>query len=77
MKAKTITLWGIIAAIISLLGLETWTLANDQKEDTISEVIQTHAYKRIFIPFLFGFLMGHWFWPLDVRRKNAARRFSS
>lgn len=69
MKAKYITIWSILVAIISLLGLETWTLTNNEKDDTISEVIQSTPHKWIFIPFLMGFLMGHWFWPLDTRRK--------
>ena len=65
MKGKTVTIWGILVAIVSLLGLELWTLTNNDDEDTISEVIQNQSRKWIFIPFLAGFLMGHWFWPIN------------
>lgn len=64
MKGKTITMWGIIVAVVALLGLEIWSLCNDTEDDTISEVIQGKSRDWLFIPFLFGFLMGHWFWPL-------------
>ena len=73
MKGRTVTIWGIISATLALLGLETWTLTNDSEDDTISEVIQSTSHKWIFVPFLVGFLMGHWFWPLDTRRKNASK----
>lgn len=66
-KAQKITSWGIIASIVALLGLEIWTLLNDEPNDTISEVINTKSKKWLFIPFLFGFLMGHWFWPLSSK----------
>ena len=71
--AKEVTTWGILVTIAGLLGLEIWALTNNSKEDTISEVIQSKAHEWIFIPFLFGFLMGHWFWPLDTRRKYASK----
>lgn len=74
MKGRTVTIWGIITAVVALLGLEFWTLSNDDEDDTISEVIQSTSHKWIFIPFLMGFLMGHWFWPLDTRRKNESGR---
>jgi len=70
MKGKTITIVGILAAIVGLLGLEAWTLSNDTDDDTISEVIQSTSHKWIFVPFLTGFLMGHWFWPLDTRKRK-------
>jgi hypothetical protein len=71
-KGKQITVIGILVAIIGLLGLEFWTLSNNTEDDTISEVVQSTSHKWIFIPFLTGFLMGHWFWPLDTRRKKNA-----
>jgi hypothetical protein len=73
MKGRTITIVGILIAIAGLLGLELYTLVNDDKNDTISEVVQSTSHKWIFIPFLVGFLMGHWFWPLDIRRKHVSK----
>ncbi len=72
MKGKTITIVGVLTAIVCLIGLELWTLTNDTEDDTISEVVQSTSHKWIFVPFLIGFLMGHWFWPLDTREKKNA-----
>lgn len=69
-KGQAITIWGIIVAIISLLGLEAWSLCNNHPNDTISEIIHYQSKRWLFIPFLFGFLMGHWFWPLLLKEKN-------
>ena len=69
-RGRKITIVSIIITILALLGLEMWTLTNDHPNDTISEVVQSAAKKWIFIPFLTGFLMGHWFWPLATRRNN-------
>jgi len=69
-NGRKITIGGILVSALALLGLEMWTLTNHHKEDTISEVVQSAAHHWIFIPFLVGFLMGHWFWPLDTRRKK-------
>ena len=68
MKGRQITIWGILISLTSLLGLEFWTLTNNYKEDTISEVINRQSKKWLFIPFLIGFLMGHWFWPMHVKK---------
>lgn len=67
---QKVTIWGLLAALIGLLGLETYTLMNQEPNDTISEVIQNESREWLFIPFLFGFLMGHWFWNLDARRHH-------
>jgi len=69
-KGQQFTFIGIVIAILGLLGLELYTLVNDQENDTISEVVQSVSHRWIFIPFLTGFLMGHWFWPLDVRKRR-------
>lgn len=69
-KGRNLTIVGILTSIVALLALEFWTLSNNTKDDTISEVVQSTSHKWIFIPFLTGFLMGHWFWPLDVRKKR-------
>jgi tellurite resistance protein TehA-like permease len=73
-KGQKITTWGILIALIGLLGLEAWTLLNKEDNDTISEVIQNKSRDWLMIPFGFGFLMGHWFWNLDARRNHARKR---
>lgn len=52
----------VIFGVIALLLLyEGWTLINGTPNDTISESIWRLA-DRPLVPFLFGFLMGHFFW---------------
>ena len=50
-----------IALIISLFVYEGITLFNKSSGDTISEIIW-YLSKRPLVPFLFGLLMGHFFW---------------
>jgi hypothetical protein len=69
MKAKNVTLWGIIVAVMALLGLEFWTLVNKEKEDTISEVMYEQSKQFLLIPLCLGMLLGHWYWPLTRKKR--------
>lgn len=73
-KGQKITIWGILVALVGLIGLEVYSLANNHDGDTISEVINRKSKEWLFIPFSFGFLMGHWFWNLCTRRHYEPRR---
>jgi len=50
-----------IALVMALLAYEGVTLFNSRDGDTISEIIW-YLSKRPLVPFLFGLLMGHFFW---------------
>ena len=54
----------VIGALVSLLGWETWTLVNREKNDTISESVWRSLKSRFgpLIALLSGLLLGHWFW---------------
>jgi len=67
MSARKVTSIGIMIAVVGLIGLEAWTLVNTEQDDTISEIINSQSKRRLYIPFLFGALMGHWFWPLKSK----------
>ena len=71
MKARTITSISILTIIVGLLGLEGWLLSNNEKNDTISEVVQDTIFKWPVIGFLLGLLCGHFVWPIKrpERRK--------
>ena len=50
-----------VALIFGLFLYEAITLFNKSSGDTISEIIW-YLSKRPLVPFLFGLLMGHFFW---------------
>lgn len=52
----------VVAALGFLLSWELWTVYNSVPADTISENVWRAIEGRPFIPFLTGFLMGHFFW---------------
>jgi hypothetical protein len=49
--------------VLALFGYEAWTLSNAAPGDTISEVVWTLADAWQIVPFLFGLVGGHFFWP--------------
>ena len=53
----------VLSVIAFLLLYEGWTLVNATPNDTISESIWRIAQRYSLLPFLFGLLMGHFFWP--------------
>lgn len=54
--------WIFGTLVAGLLIYEGITLFNSKPGDTISEIIWDLS-TRPFIPFVLGFLMGHFFWP--------------
>ena len=58
----------VLGATAALLVYEGWTLINKEPGDTISETIWEDAKSRPLIPFLFGLLMGHFFWQKLERK---------
>lgn len=58
MKPRTWVFWVLCAA---LLAYEFYALATPGADDTISEIVWGLS-SRPLIPFVLGFLMGHFFW---------------
>jgi len=54
-----IIFWLLVAG---LLVYEAITILNQVPGDTISEIVWRETSKRPLIPFIFGLLMGHFFW---------------
>jgi hypothetical protein len=52
--------WILIISCAGILGYEAWALFNRTPGDTISEIIWDLS-KRPLIPFVFGWLAGHFF----------------
>jgi hypothetical protein len=59
----TLTIVFIIAVTLVILAYDVYALYRSKKtEYTISYIIAKASLKNPIIPFVFGVLMGHWFW---------------
>lgn len=65
---KKTTIGILIGVAAILIGWDIYVAVNDEKGDTISEIL-LWASQRPILPFALGVLMGHLFWP--QRRKSA------
>lgn len=66
-KTKLASTWAI-AGVALALGL--WDLyARRYPGGTLSEVLLSSARAAPLVPFLFGVLMGHLFWPQEPENK--------
>lgn len=62
--SRKITIGIILGVTAILIGWDIFVAVNPPQGDTISEIIQEFATKHPVIPFAFGVLMGHFFWPV-------------
>lgn len=60
-RTKTILILAAVTAV--LIGWDVYVWQSPGSGDTISEVVLGWAKKTVVLPFAFGFLMGHLFWP--------------
>lgn len=69
MRAKR-TKFGLLIALIYLLGLEGYTLVNKEPNDTISEVFQEWGYEYpVLIVGAWFLLAGHWWWRIGGKQR--------
>ena len=54
--------WVFLALCVGLLVYEGVAVYTKRDGDTISEIVW-YLSARPLVPFLFGLLMGHFFWP--------------
>lgn len=59
---KTPIMWGMIALLLLIVGYDAWACQDKDNRDTVSKMITKSSQKYLLIPFLFGLLMGHFFW---------------
>jgi len=64
MNYKRLTFIVTALSIVGLLVYDGYVLLVDGTEASISHLIITSSYKFPIIPLFFGFLMGHFFWPM-------------
>lgn len=55
-------IWLLVASVVGLVTYEIYAAVSDRSGDTISELIWRFTLNHPLIPFLFGVLMGHFFW---------------
>lgn len=65
---KPWTIGVLIVVTVGLIGFDIWVAFNEPHA-TISAVILHYARKYPSIPFCFGVLMGHFFFPQPVKRE--------
>jgi hypothetical protein len=61
-------MWILFAVTIALIAWDVHVATNAVRGDTISELILFWAHQHPTLPFAFGILMGHLFWPQIERR---------
>ena len=66
MTRKT-TIAILVVATLLLISWDIWVYLEPTPGDTISEVLLKYARPHPVIPFAFGVLMGHLFWPQRER----------
>jgi len=63
---RAITIWLLIGVAVLLISWDIYVAffnKTPNSKDTISGVVLGFAQKHPVIPFAFGVLMGHFFWP--------------
>lgn len=71
MPTKSVTTWVIVAAAAALIVWDIRVAANAIPGDTISELMLAYARAHPWLPFAWGVLSGHLFWPLRGPRPRA------
>lgn len=63
MTDRTKTILVLAVTVAALIGWDIYVWQSPGGGDTISEVVLGWAKKTVVLPFAFGVLMGHLFWP--------------
>lgn len=61
---KLITSVIIIAITAGVIAYDVWVVIEPTPGDTISEVLLSWGERHLFLPWLWGGLAGHLFWPM-------------
>jgi hypothetical protein len=68
-KNKWITIGILVVVTALLIGWDIWVAVNNEEGDTISEILLWVGEHPV-LPFAFGVLMGHLFWPQRKEKKE-------
>lgn len=69
-KTSFRTSWVIAAVAIGLAVFDYYAFKNPATGDTLSEVLLVWSMKHPAVPYLFGVISGHLFWPQRVVEKK-------
>lgn len=61
-KLRSISKLIIVIVVVLAAIWDVYAYLNEENS-TFSVIITDWAYYTPLVPFLFGMLMGHWFWP--------------
>lgn len=65
--SRRLTIAILVMTAVVLIVWDIYVAVNGVSGDTISEVVLSFAQKHPVIPFVFGVVMGHLFWPQHSR----------
>ena len=68
-----ITKWFLVSVVILVAGYTLCMVSNDTPGDTVSEVVLRYALDWATIPFVWGVVTGHFFWPTKCFRFHWAK----
>lgn len=66
-KNRTNVMWVTISLLLLLVGYDAWACQKRDERETISGMITHSSQKYLLIPFIFGLLVGHFFWSQHER----------
>lgn len=76
MSVRILTMWVILGVSLALGIYDVYAYMKGSGTSTISVVITDWSIYSPWIPFLFGFVAGHWFAPAkrsDVEKLNGSK----
>lgn len=68
-KNKTPVMWISMLIVLLVIAYDAYAVAHKDKYDTVSKIITKSSEKYLLIPFIFGLLVGHFFWSQHFSRR--------
>lgn len=69
-KNKTGIMWFMMLVVLVVIGYDAWACADRENRDTISSMVTESSKKYLIIPFIFGLLVGHFFWSQHLKNED-------
>lgn len=69
MKNRKLSITIMVVTTLALIAWDIWVYITPEKGDTISEIIAFYSDHPL-LPFAFGVLIGHWFWPQPRKKRS-------
>lgn len=69
-KNKTGIMWLMMTVVLAVIGYDAWACEDRENRDTISHMVTESSKKYLIIPFIFGLLVGHFFWSQHLKDED-------